>query len=388
MPRMRRMAVIVGAALLLLLVAAVMPLRAGLIGWRDFLPYWSASHLMATGGDPYNLEALNQLNAQVAPERGLVEPAWNPPWLVVTLVPLGMLPYEYASRVWLLINLALLAGIPFVIWGWLAAPSVRRPPPWLVVVGLAFGATLVQIAIGQITVVILLGVVFCLAGLRSGHDGWAGAALVLSLSKPHLIYLVLPLILIWAALQRRWWVWLGLAFAAGLGLAVATLLAPNWLSGYLYALGGNDFFMKLSATIGGFAKAAWGIDTLRYLGFMTLFLLPWLLRLSNRRGLLTSVNAALLISVPLAPYGWSFDQIMLLPAITQIVFWISRTVDARQRYVFTGCLIAIYGLMLAMKLLGLGDFVFVGVPLALGGLYAVLHRVQVWPVEEALKIQG
>ena len=117
-------------------------------------------------------------------------------------------------------------------------------------------------------------------------------------------------------------------------------------------------------------------------------MLPWLLRLSNRRGLLTGVNVALLISVPLAPYGWSFDQIMLLPAITQIVFWISRTVDARQRHVFTGCLIAIYGLMLAMKLLGLGDFVFVWVPLALGGLYAVLYRAQVWPVEAGRKVQG
>jgi hypothetical protein len=372
--RSRQVVVIVGGILVLLVGAAILPMKAGAFGWRDFLNSWSASHLLVTGGDPYSFDALNRLNAQVAPERGITEPAWNPPWLVVTLAPLGLLPYEYAVRVWLLINILTLACVPLFIWRWLAGRDARRPPAWLVLVGLAFAGSLVQIAIGQITIVILLGILFCLAGLRSGHDGWAGAALVLSLSKPHLIYLTLPLILIWAALHRRWRVWLGLIAATVLGLIIATLLSPVWLGSYLNALGSNDFFVKLNATLGGFAKAVWGTDALRYLAVLTLFLLPWLVRLSNRRGLLTGVNVALLISLPLAPYGWSFDQIMLLPAITQIVFWITRTAEARRRASYALCLIAIYALMLFMKLFGLGDFYFVCVPLALGGLYAALYR--------------
>ncbi len=376
MIRSRQVTAVLGVGLLLLLVAAILPLKAGAFGWRDFLNSWSASHLLVTGGDPYSFDALNHLNAQVAPERGITEPAWNPPWLVVALAPVGLLPYELAARVWLLINIVTLACVPLFIWRWLAYPGAQRPPAWLVMVGLAFAGSLVQIAIGQITIVILLGVLLCLAGLRSGHDGWAGAALVLSLGKPHLIYLALPLILIWAAVHRRWRVWLGLIAATVLGLIIATLLSPIWPGSYLHALGSNDFFVKLNATLGGFAKAIWGTDALRYLAVFTLFLLPWLVRLSDQRGLLTGVNVALLISLPLAPYGWSFDQIMLLPAITQIVFWITRTTDERQRTAYAGCLIAIYVLMLVMKLLGWGDYYFVWVPLTLGALYAVLYRAQ------------
>jgi hypothetical protein len=44
-------------------------------------------------------------------------------------------------------------------------------------------------------------------------------------------------------------------------------------------------------------------------------------------------------------------------------------------------LIAIYSLMLAMKLAGLGDFVFVWVPLALGGLYFAVMQQQAMPLK-------
>jgi hypothetical protein len=375
MTKASRAVIILGAAGLLLLVATVLPLKAGAFGWRDFLSYWSAAHLMVTGDNPYDLAAVDRLVQEVSPERGGTEPAWNPPWLVVALTPLGLLPYEFATRVWLLLNLMLLSCLPLIIWRWLAGPR-PRPPAWLMGLGLLFTASLVQIAIGQVTVIILLGVILCLAGLRSGHDGWAGAALVLSLSKPQLMYLTLPVILIWAATQRRWRVWLGLGAAAALGLVIATILSPDWLGSYAPALGSNNFWVKYSATIGGVGKAILGSDEFRYLGLLTLLLIPWLVHLINRRGPLTGVNVALLISLPLAPYGWSFDQIMLLPAITQIVFWITLTTDTRWRAVYAACLIAIYGLMLTMKLLSLGDHYFAWVPLALGGLYAVLYRAQ------------
>lgn len=362
--------------LVLLAAAAVLPLKTGAFGWRDFLSYWAASHLMVTGGNPYDLSAVDHVVQEVSPERGGTEPAWNPPWLVVALVPLGILPYEFAARVWLLINLLLLSCLPLLIWQWLAGSSGPRPPIWLPVIGLAFAASLIQIAIGQITVVILLGFVLCLAGLRSGHDGWAGAALVLSFSKPHLAYLALPMILIWAAMHRRWQVWLGLAAAALAGLIVATVLSPAWASSYRPALGSNDFWIKLTATVGGVGRAMWGTDVFRYLGVLTWLLIPWLVRLADQQGLLTSVNVALLISLPLAPYGWSFDQIMLLPAITQIVFWLMQTTDRDRQRIGAFSLAAIYAIMFGMKLMGLGDFFFAGVPLALGVLYAALYLSQ------------
>ena len=103
-----------------------------------------------------------------------------------------------------------------------------------------------------------------------------------------------------------------------------------------------------------------------------LLLIPWLARLIERRGLLTGLNVALLISVPLAPYGWSFDQVVLIPAIVQAIFW-WRLFDKRRQRRYWLILIGIYLVALFIKLSGLGDFWFVWIVLAIGGLYAAVY---------------
>ncbi len=283
------------------------------------------------------------------------------------------MPFDVGARFWVLLNLLVVNGVVWVIWRWTA--RTRQMPKWLPWVGLGFYATLVMIAIGQIAVIILLGVVACLAALRAGRDGLAGAALVLTLGKPQLVYLAVPLILLWAAQQHRWRVWAGLIGAWLLTLMVATVLSPDWLTGYLTATGGHDFFTKLSATVSGVLKAYTGSDVLRFVGVFTLLLIPWLLRLIARHDLLTGVNAAVLISVPLAPYGWTFDQIVLLPAIVQLAAWLRGLDRARARR-YGVVLIAIYLAAFALKLVGWGDFLFVWVPLALGGLYVQVYRAR------------
>ena len=91
--------------------------------------------------------------------------------------------------------------------------------------------------------------------------------------------------------------------------------------------------------------------------------------------MLTGVNVALLISLPLALYGWSFDQIVLLPAIVQVAFWFNEPeFDRRKLYIIS--LIVIYIVLLGMKLWGVGDFWYMWVPLALGVLYAAGYAIR------------
>lgn len=356
----------------LLGVIALAPVQLGGLGRLDLLSYWASAHLLLNGGDVYDADTVVALSVAVDPARQSIVPAWNPPWLMVALMPMAALPFDVAARLWLVFNLVTINGLMWLVWHWLAR---SRPPIWLPLVGLGFYAALVMISIGQIVIIILLGVMTCLAALRSGRDGLAGAALILALGKPQLVYIVVPLILIWAARQRRWRVWWGLGAAWLVTLLVATLLAPNWLRGYLYAVTQHDFFMHLSATLGGWVKAYTGSDGLRYTGVLGLMLIPWLLRLIERRDLLTGLNAALLISLPLAPYGWSFDQVMLLPAIVQLVCWLT---DAERGLRRAGglILVAIYLAAFGMKIWGAGDFMFVWVPIALGGLYALVYRAR------------
>ena len=356
-------------------LVALMPIQLGAFGWRDLLPYWCASHLLTLNGDPYDRGSLQWLERVVAPERETSDPAWNPPWLLVVLLPLALFPFEAAARIWLMLHMLALGLLPPVIWRMYSDRTHVLPPVWLAVLGPGFAASLAAIAIGQIVILVLLGLVLCVLGLKAGRDAWAGAALLLCVSKPHLTYLVAPMILIWAAVYRRWRVWLGLGAAAVIGLGLVTVLSPGWLNSYLNTLGNNDFFIRLSATIGGFVRAYWGTDALRWLGVITLALLPWLVRLIDRRGMFTAINPALFISLPFAPYCWSFDQIVLLPAIVQIAFWLSDPAFAhRSRKWFILALIAIYIAGLGLKLSAAGDMLFVCMPIALGCLYVAVYH--------------
>ncbi len=63
-------------------------------GRSDFIAYWSASHLLVTGGSPYNQAETAQLQQSINPDKSgqqesLIS-AWNPPWMVLALAPLGL----------------------------------------------------------------------------------------------------------------------------------------------------------------------------------------------------------------------------------------------------------------------------------------------------------
>ncbi len=374
----RRLQQILIALLLMALVAGLivfLPVSPTSLGGVDLLPYWSAAYLLAHGGNPYDRAQLIPVYRMVDVNRENSDPAWNPPWLMLLLTPLSLLPYALAARVWLLFNFGVLGLLPFLIWRSLAGAARLKAPLWLPLLGLGWGASLVTIGIGQIVTIVLLGLVLCVVWLRAGHTGRAGAILLLALVKPQLVYLVVPLILLWAAVRRQWRVWWGIGATMLISLAGVTVLFPDWPQAYLGLTGNYDFFRHLSATIGGAAQAYLNMTALRYAGVLTLLLLPWLVRLCDRRDVWTGVNTALLISLPLAPYGWSFDQIVLLPVIVQIVFWLREPAYPHvQRLFDAGLLVAIYLGAIIMKVERVGDVVFVWVPLALGGLYAIAYR--------------
>jgi len=363
-------AIVVGLAA----AAVFAPISTGRLGLVDFQVYWAGARVLLHGGNPYDRATLIDAYFDGQPPAWTFDPAWNPPWLLLMLTPLAALPAETAGRIWLLFNFALLLATPFVVWQLIDAPDRRRAPPWLMAVGAAFGSALTLLAMGQVTMWVLAGLLLAVAALKQRRDGWAGAALLLTLSKPQLVYLAVPLILIWATWQRRWRVWAGLLAAGALTTALVTMLAPGWLVGYWNLTSSYDFFKHSAATVGGLFQAYTGSGVLRLAGVPTLLLIPRLARLMESEGVLTGVNVALLISVPLAPYGWSFDQVIMLPAVVELVFRLQHSTDRRRGWYAAG-LLATYALLLAMKTQGAGDFLYAWVPLAIGGLYAAVRRM-------------
>jgi hypothetical protein len=100
------------------------------------------------------------------------------------------------------------------------------------------------------------------------------------------------------------------------------------------------------------------------------------LRLVARYGWPVTLGLALLLSLPLAPYGFGFDQLLLLPAILLLLKWLlARRLPRRRAWWVLVGLSAIYVLFFwQLTLPGLPYHALTWVPFAVGALYVIAWR--------------
>ncbi len=216
--------------------------------------------------------------------------------------------------------------------------------------------------------------------LKSGRFGWAGLTLLLATIKPHLTYLILLLILVWSVRYGHWRVLGGMVIAVTTTGVIMWAIVPGWILSYVRLIMSLPYSDLPASTLDGFARLVFGFHGFRFAGLLLapLAVFP-LLRLIQERGWLTAMNVALLISVPLAPYGYVFDQVVLLPAIVQIVAWLrqSRLADRWVWIVGSGLIVmdlVLFWMLTSPSLLLLSHIWFVWFPFALLGLYMLAWR--------------
>jgi len=367
--------------LIILLIAMLSRLRRA-EGESDLLVYWSAARVLATGGNPFDQPTLQTVqrttrpNSVARPGQGWA--AWNPPWLLVVMLPLGLLPFGWAVRAWLLCSMGLILIASIWTWRWIASPAHSRGLSIVLGSTLAFGQTLSCLHEGQISGLVLVGLVAGLWCLQADRDYWAGIALLLTTIKPHMTYFVLWLVLLWVIRHRRWKVVVGLLGSALACMLVLWLVFPGWLPAYVRLLSGhtNVVFGVSAATIGGVAYALWGTHLLRFAGVLLLPLSSAVLSLANSENWLTTMNVALLLSVPLAPYGFNFDQVVLLPSIIQMIVWMSRGELSRgwTCAIAAGLLLMDLALLRMLMIPAFYNHCLAWVPLVLAGLYMLAWK--------------
>ncbi len=198
-------------------------------GGSDFFPRWSgAQMLFLEGKSPYSLEATQRTqralyNGRLAREDEDQVAFAYPIYAVYFVAPLIFLSYAQALAVWMvMLQFALCAmlGLCMSLYGW-------RPAAWLTA---ATGLWMIlnynsgeAIIVGQLGVIVALMVTLALWSLHAGRDWWAGAFLALSTIKPQMVFLIIPLLLLWSLTKRRWGV------ALGFGLAMIALAGSGWL---------------------------------------------------------------------------------------------------------------------------------------------------------------
>jgi len=377
---MRRGLVILLTAVIIAMVVA--PAKGQ--GEPDFLVYWAATRLLATGANPYDPVSLRTLEHETRPERtqdqGQGFASWNPPWLLVVLLPFGLLPFDLAVRAWILCHIGLIWAASVLVWRLLAEPSDKRGMQIVLFASLWSGPSLVALLTGQISSLLLIGLVLGVWWLHAGRDRLAGAALFLTTLKPHVTYFVLLLIVLLVIRHRRWQVFLGMITAGLLSLTILWMIFPGWMPAYFSLMSAHRslIFQYHTSTIGSLAYALWKTNLFRFAGILPLLFAFPVLRLASSRDWLPAMNVALLTSVPLAVYGFNFDQVVLLPAIVQIIAWLwRRELPVRWAWVIGGGLVVVYVASFAMLVIpGQYCYWFACIPVALAGLYALAWKQQ------------
>jgi hypothetical protein len=295
-------------------------------GKDDFLAYWSAAHLLVTGGNPYDHSAMNSLEKSVRPE--LVSDgdfflnAWNPPWLLLLFAPLGFLSYPIAVPVWIFCNTVLIGLALIISWRMCTGNESSKGILIVFVAGYLFGETIAYIAIGQITVLVLLGMLLSIWWLNHQKDILAGAILLFTLIKPQISYFFLLIVLIWIIQNRRWKVILGFVIALLSSLIIFWIIDPGWLNNYITLINSMPYTLIYTSTFGSFMASLFHTNIFYFSVLILIFCIKPLLRILEKAGWYTAMNISVLISLPLSPFGFTFDQIIILPAIVQIISWL------------------------------------------------------------------
>jgi hypothetical protein len=313
------LALVAVLALLLLRGPAAFRGRFGLVGSHDFLEYWGAARLLWHGGNPYDPVALLAVEQGVGWPESRALMMYNPPWTLTLLLPLAPLPFGLATITWLLVQLGLLLGCSLLLWRYFA-PDDRRY--WIgPLLAAAFAPSVFALRMGQISPWLLLGVVGFLWCQRGRRDLLAGASLALLTIKPHVAYLFWLAALWWAWRSRRWRVlagWLAALIAAS---GVVLLFSPAIFANYLVVVAGPQDWA--SPTFGGWLRFFFGLERtwLQYLPSLLglLGLAIWLWRRRGPWHWREVASPLLLASGLAAAYGWSFDQVVLLPVLVDLV---------------------------------------------------------------------
>jgi hypothetical protein len=374
---------IIAVLLLSVIISVLVPFLTPGKGQADFKAYWAAAAVIVRGGNPYDPNDMLAIQQEVvAGQEGntnLVLNAWNPPWLILLMVPLGWLPFNLAAGIWMFINLLFLGIMLILTWDMLIIQNGDRGFPIVLVVGYFFIPTIILISMGQISSLVLLGIILGLRWIQKTQDWLAGSALLLTTIKPHLSYFLLLLIFVWVVQNRRWKIIGGMAVAALLSLGIFFILLPGWPGDYITLIRSMPYTQIYTSTVGSLMAAVFGIKLFYLSAVLILFLIRPLLNLVRSEGWLVPANFSLLVGIPLSPFGFLFDQILLLPAIIQIIAWIwSKELRGVEAIVIAGCtiLVNIGVLMLVTLEEPKYYYWFVWAPLALLVIYFIAWKIR------------
>lgn len=317
---MRRAAFVLVLSLVATAILAIVGWPASEYRHNDFASFWVGSRMLLQGSDPYDADAFAAMHREIG-SRGLAilpQAAYGYPLTTALLLtPFALLPFEVAAPLWLVTQLvAAGAGLVFLARVLFAATlrrdlavllalAVSMQPAWLLAAGGNIGGFLLAVASASS------------AFLLSHRPVVAGGVAGLLIVKPHPLLIAGALVPL--AMPRR------VALRAAVGAAmvalpvilVSFLLSPGWLSGAVASASRMASAAMPRATLFGLlAPAPPMVAWIVAAAIVAVFAL-WIVRSAPPLPLV--IGAAVPLSLFCFPYGWSYDQTVLLVSAGVII---------------------------------------------------------------------
>jgi hypothetical protein len=226
----------------------------------------------------------------------------------------------------------------------------------------AFPQVLAGIYTGQVTFLVFFGLVTCMFLIKKQHWYWAGAVLILTSIKPHLVVLQVIYLLIYISQKRQYRGWVGICLAGIICLVVLFTLRPE-LATDLVGLSKIAPTSWYTPTVGGLLSFLGMTEITRYL--IVLFLpIPFILAKQREKfSLEFSVALLTLITIPFTFFGWSYDQAILLIPVAQVFNWLNQSKIKQLKTAIPLMIIIGIGISYYQKTVGVFEVYYIWIPL-------------------------
>lgn len=295
---------------------------------RDFVSYWAAGQQLVHHHNPYDADAILQLEHSLGfppAEQALI--VRNPPSALSLVVPLGFVGFRAAALLWSLLLLACWAVSLRLFWT-MQQPSTKRfnilgysVSPGLV--PLLFAPALACVFFGQTALFALLGLALFLR-LHRTSPFLGGVSLWLCALKPHLFLPFVVVLLLWIVVTRSYAVFIGAGLALGASSLIALHFDPAAWSQYsqmMHTVGIEHEFIPCLSIALRFAISPSSIWLQYAAGAIGCLWAAWYYW--TRRDTWDWVQHGpllVLVSLLVSPYSWITDQALAVPALLLVAY--------------------------------------------------------------------
>jgi hypothetical protein len=369
-PRRALLWLVIAALLLWILSRNPQAQFARIAIFSDFMGYWSATRLFLANSNPYDNAAVSAIFAQYGRIISSAFITWAPPWIYLALTPFAMLNIATARLLWFVLSCVIIMAFANYMWGHLGGP--RKFRPYVLLVAMLFVPSALALRLGQTTPLVLAGLLGFFWALRRGHFVFAGLCTYMLTVKPHIVYLFWYFLALWIIENKRYRVLLGIA----VGIAAPTMFCfainPSVYDSYFQGMQGHQGpLIWATPTLGTLLRMCFHTPstlvqltpTLCGLAVSTFLWKRW--RKSfvwEQHGIETLVISAMTCS-----YAWTFDWLILLPALLPIVVCACRSWRNSSWWIFWS--VAIQGILLIQLAVERDYVVTAWFPFAMAALY-------------------